>query len=166
MGSQTLLLAEEQFLRYATQLQEDCGASDELIVEQLYKCIPAYMKDEIMEYGTVAYNVDDFVRLFRSYFTPNLSAFYTTFTNQQGNVHLQQAHESVRDFMQKSFYKHLLKTRGCASPGVPSHQLQPDTILAPARAEKFSATTLARGSPRHRDPRADEPRLELAKNLA
>ena len=99
MGSQSLLLAEEQFLRYATQLQQECGASDELIVEQLYKCIPAYMKDEIMEYGTVAYNVDDFVKLFRSYFTPNLSAFYTTFTNQQGNVHLQQAHQSVRDFM-------------------------------------------------------------------
>ena len=116
MGSQTLLLAEEQFIRYATQLQEDCGASDELIVEQLYKCIPAYMKDEIMEYGTVAYNVNDFVRLFRLYFTPNLSAFYTTFTNQQGDVHLQQAHESVRDFMQKSFYKHLLRTRGVPPP--------------------------------------------------
>ena len=112
MGSETHRLAEEYFFRYAQQLHLECGASDELIVEQLYECIPAYMKDEIMSYGTVAYNVDDFVKMFRAYFTPNLSVFYATFANQQGNVHLQQAHESVKDFIQTSFYQHLLNTRG------------------------------------------------------
>ena len=166
MGIQTRRLAEEHFVRYAQQLHLECGASDELIVEQLYECIPAYMKDEIMSYGTVAYNVDDFIDMFRAYFTPNLSVFYATFTNQQGSVHLQQAHESVKDFIQTSFYQHLLDTRGIPPPRVPSYQFQPAAILAPVRSENVSTTPLERGSLCHRDPRSDEPRLELAENVA
>ena len=116
MGSQTRRLAEDHFVRYAQQLHLECGASEELIVQQLYECIPAYMKDEIMSYGTIASNVDDFIDMFRAYFTPNLSVFYATFTNQQGSVHLQQAHESVKDFIQTRFYQHLLHTRGIPPP--------------------------------------------------
>ena len=97
MKADTRLEAEQKFTAYAQELTNDCGLTNEGVVRELMKCVPAHMRQEMANYSTI-YDVDGFLAAFRNYFTPKIAEVFATFMSGEP---LQLPNETMKDFVQQ-----------------------------------------------------------------